>query len=60
VLTGGAASFGNGIPGDPQIHTAGLIVAPGTRHYQVVYRNSAPYCTSATFNITNGYTIVWN
>jgi hypothetical protein len=30
-----------------------------TRYYQVWYRNSAPFCTTATFNLTNGYSIVW-
>lgn len=34
--------------------------AGGTRHYQVVYRNSDPsFCTPATTNRTNGVTVVW-
>jgi hypothetical protein len=31
----------------------------GTRHYQVWYRNSANFCTSATFNLSNGWSIAW-
>ena len=38
-------------------------VTPGlgaTRYYQTYYRNSAgSFCPPATFNITNGITIVW-
>lgn len=33
--------------------------AGGTRTYQAVYRNSAAYCTPATFNTTNALEIVW-
>ncbi|MCY2961624.1 MAG: hypothetical protein NTY35_15790 [Planctomycetota bacterium] len=60
LMSGGSASFGAGIAGDPPVSVAGMVGAPGTRHYQVVYRNSAVFCTSATFNVTNGYSIVWN
>jgi len=31
----------------------------GTRTYQVSYRNSASFCTPATFNISNGMIVVW-
>jgi hypothetical protein len=35
-------------------------VAPNTTlHYQVWYRNSANYCTSATFNLSNMVTVAW-
>ncbi|MBL8861445.1 MAG: hypothetical protein JNK02_05480 [Planctomycetes bacterium] len=35
-------------------------VLPGTsRTYQVWYRNAAPYCTPAAFNLTNGWRVVW-
>lgn len=48
--------------GDPSISVRGL-VTPGsgvTRHYQAYYRNaSAAFCPPATFNVTNGVTIVW-
>jgi hypothetical protein len=44
---------------DPSVSVRGLIASPGTRHYQVRYRNTAMFCTSATFNHTNGLTVVW-
>ncbi len=54
----GAADFP--APGDPPLSTIGQIpLAGGTYHYQVWYRNSALFCTSAAFNLTNAYTILW-
>lgn len=29
-------------------------------HYQLWYRNPPVFCTSATFNFSNGVTIVWD
>lgn len=46
-------------PGDPSVSVRGLVAAPGFRAYQVWYRNSASFCTSATFNLTNGFRISW-
>jgi hypothetical protein len=37
----------------------GLITAPGTRTYQVWYRNATVFCNPETFNVTNGWEIVW-
>jgi hypothetical protein len=31
----------------------------GTRYYQVIYRNAADYCTSATFNLTDAQKVTW-
>ncbi len=46
--------------GDPRISVRGLIPAiGGSRAYQTWYRNSATFCTSATFNMTNGVRVVW-
>jgi trimeric autotransporter adhesin len=46
--------------GDSSISIRGLIGSPGTRTYQVWYRNAdATYCTSATFNLANGLSVVW-
>jgi hypothetical protein len=45
--------------GDPSISVKGVILEPGVRRYQVWYRNAAPYCEPATFNLTNGLSIVW-
>jgi hypothetical protein len=54
---GGASSYPVGA--DPSISVRGGVTTPGTRYYQTFYRNSASYCTSATFNTTNGYAILW-
>jgi hypothetical protein len=45
--------------GDPALSVKGNVHAPGTRHYQLRYRNSASFCTSDTFNYTNGVDILW-
>lgn len=37
----------------------GLPTTGGTRHYQVWYRNSAIFCTSSTFNLSNGWSVAW-
>jgi hypothetical protein len=56
----GASDWGFGIPGDPLISVRGAIPAVGgTRHYQGWYRNSAVFCTPATSNYTNGWSITW-
>jgi hypothetical protein len=59
TIASGSASFGFGIAGDPLVSVQGA-VTPGTFHYQVFYRNPAMFCTSDTFNTTNGLSIVWN
>jgi hypothetical protein len=55
--TGSTASHPGG--GGTPIHVAGSATAGDVRHYQVWYRNSAPFCTASTFNLTNGLTITW-
>lgn len=56
----GASDWGFGVPGDPLISVRGAIPAVGgTRHYQGWYRNAATFCTTATSNYTNGWSIVW-
>lgn len=58
--TAGVLKFGRDVPGDPSIGSLGQVpVSGGTRHYQIWYRDPAPFCTSATFNLTNGVTIPW-
>jgi hypothetical protein len=38
----------------------GQVVATGSRYYQAWFRNADPtFCTSATFNLTNGREVVW-
>jgi len=46
--------------GDPSVSVRGLVASPGTRTYQIWYRNSAAYCTSATFNLSNGMLVTWS
>jgi hypothetical protein len=45
--------------GGTSISTKGAVVAPGTRTYQMRYRNAAAFCTPDTFNLTNGVEILW-
>jgi hypothetical protein len=45
--------------GDPPTSVRGLVTAPGTRTYQIWYRNAAAFCTAATFNLSNGCQITW-
>ncbi|MCY2959045.1 MAG: hypothetical protein NTY35_02680 [Planctomycetota bacterium] len=46
-------------PGDPAVSAQGLVTAPGSRTYQVWYRNAANFCTSSTFNLSNGVLVAW-
>jgi hypothetical protein len=55
----GNREFGKDVPSDPLISVAGGVTTPGSRIYQVWYRNAAAYCTIDTFNFTNGYRIAW-
>ncbi len=54
---GGSDGLGNGstVP----VHVQGNVTGPGTRTYQIWYRNSATFCTSAMHNLSNGVEIVW-
>jgi hypothetical protein len=45
--------------GDPPLSIQGQVVVPGSRTYQVWYRNAAVFCTISTFNLTNGWKTVW-
>lgn len=55
----GASSY-PASPTDPSVSAAGQVLAPGSRTYQVWYRNAASYCTPATFNLTNAIRVTWN
>jgi len=46
--------------GDPAISARGQVTTAGTRTYQVWYRNAAVFCSSSTFNLTNGWRTVWS
>ncbi len=53
----GASSYPVG--GDQSVSVRGNVSAGDVRTYQVWYRNAAAFCTSATFNLTNGMQIAW-
>ncbi len=57
INQGGASLYPSG--GDPALSVKGHVLAPGLRHYQLRYRNSASFCTSDTFNYTNAADILW-
>jgi hypothetical protein len=54
---GGASQFP--VTGDPSVSVRGMVAAPGTRTYQVWYRNAAAFCTASTFNLSNGVEVNW-
>jgi hypothetical protein len=54
---GGMASFPTS--GDHPVSVGGNIAMPGTGYYQVRYRNAAAFCTSETFNMSNGLEVLW-
>lgn len=45
--------------GGTAIHLSGATVAGNVRHYQGWYRDSAAFCSTSTFNLTNGYRVIW-
>jgi hypothetical protein len=45
--------------GDAPVSVRGSVGAPGLRTYQIWYRNAASFCTSATFNLSNGLLLTW-
>jgi Tol biopolymer transport system component len=45
--------------GDPAISVRGAVASPGSRDYQVWYRNVAAFCQPESFNTTNGWEIAW-
>jgi hypothetical protein len=47
------------VAGDPSVSVRGMISSPGTRTYQVWYRNAASFCTASTFNLSNGVQLSW-
>jgi glucose/arabinose dehydrogenase len=55
----GACAIGAPVGDAPVSTTGALTSAGGVRYYQAWYRNSAAFCTSATFNLTNALRITW-
>jgi len=55
---GGASQYPEA--GDPLLSTVIILPSTGTSlFYQVWYRNAAAYCTTSTFNLTNGVYAIW-
>jgi len=54
---GGASQYPTG--GDQSVSVRGANAAGTVRTYQVWYRNAAAYCTSDTFNLSNGLQATW-
>jgi hypothetical protein len=54
---GGASQYPVG--GDLPVSVRGNVTTPGSRTYQVWYRNAAAFCTPSTFNLSNGLLINW-
>jgi hypothetical protein len=60
VSTNGASAFGHADGMSASVSALGFVpAAGGTRHYQLWFRDAVPFCTSATFNLTNGLSIRW-
>jgi plastocyanin len=57
VNTAGASNYPVGV--DLIVSIKGAVSAPGTRNYQVWYRNAAAFCQPETFNLSNGLSVVW-
>jgi hypothetical protein len=57
--TGTSASYPGGLTPNP-VHVAGGPLASGdVRHYQCWYRDALPFCTSSTFNLTQGVSLTF-
>lgn len=61
-VSSGTVTFG--AAGTPSISSSSAslgwpIPAGATRYYQIYYRDPAVFCTAATYNLTNGMTVVW-
>lgn len=58
TVAGNAAFPG---PGGPStlLTASGVGFDGGTRYYQALYRNNTNFCTSSTFNLSNGVRMIW-
>lgn len=60
VKTAATTSASYPVGGDLPISVTGLVPAGGgSRAYQVWYRDSSGFCTSATYNLSNGLMVHW-
>jgi hypothetical protein len=58
INVNGASSYPE--TGDSPVHIRGAVNSGSTRNYQVLYRDSAPFCSSDGFNLTNGWSLTWH
>ncbi|MBL8860139.1 MAG: hypothetical protein JNL28_16635 [Planctomycetes bacterium] len=56
--TGTTASYPGGLTPNP-IHIGGATTSGDVRHYQCWYRDAAVFCSSDTYNLTQGLTLTW-
>jgi hypothetical protein len=54
---GGMSSYPDG--GEQAVSVRGACMPGDTRTYQIWYRNAASFCTSATYNLSNGIEVGW-
>jgi len=58
TASGGASAYPGA--GDSAVSVRGLVPPVASlRYYQVWYRNASSFCTSSTFNTTNGISVTW-
>jgi hypothetical protein len=58
--TAGTSAFGHNDPLATPLSIVGAVPAiGGTRYYQLWYRDPPAFCTTSTFNLTNGLRIDW-
>jgi len=58
--SGGVSTWGFGAPGSPLLSVQSSVPSGGdVRLYQAWYRNAAPYCSTATYNLTNALEVLW-
>jgi hypothetical protein len=55
--TGGGSAYPGA--GDPPVSVKGVNAPGNIRMYQCWFRNAASYCNAETFNVTNGWRLVW-
>jgi hypothetical protein len=57
---GGVSHFGHGDGSGVSVSVKGAVpAAGGLRHYQLWFRDAAPFCTSSAFNLSNALSVQW-
>ncbi|MDZ4772389.1 MAG: C-type lectin domain-containing protein [Planctomycetota bacterium] len=57
--TAGAATYPGGLTPNPITVGGGPITAGNIKHYQCWYRDAITFCSSATYNLTQGLSVTW-